>query len=363
MDDRIFSRLLGNIMPGAVHVITGQNGSGKSRFFEFSTREILKSLNTTSAKFSQLLCMAGTMHDKYPRDIYMEKVREDVIYLGNKVNNNMVSDISPFRTLAPHVLDAENGAYEHHQLLEAFLSALSFGKMVRLRFRYGKGRKADVIGSVGTELTIDLTEPLELEGDAKAFKERAAKGDILLSDFMFERQGHFYGLSDLSSGEKQYLLSLFGVLFCARPGTIIFFDEPENSLHPSWQLKIARDITRAAAELQATATVVIATHSPLVASSLSNDGIYLCDFPSGQAWRSVTLHGRSADIVLRDQFHLFSARSPEVSAILNACLSLISEGRENGEEFRSRQVALREMNLNLTEDDPLSDVVLTILGI
>ncbi|NIZ63026.1 hypothetical protein DL239_18840 [Sedimentitalea sp. CY04] len=364
-DNYSFSRLLGDLQPGATHIVTGKNGAGKSRFFNHSTTQISEELLNGRSKFSRLLCMAGTMHDKYPRQIYMSKSLDDesIVYLGNKVNNNMISDIAPFRVLLRSMLNPSNPAYRKSDFLSHLLSRINLGTNVKLKFRYGKGRKGAVIDTVETEYSIDLSDPYQLEVEASNLLHHVEKGDLLLSDMSFEKSGQYLGLPDLSSGEKQYILSLLGIVFCGAAKSVAFFDEPENSLHPSWQLRIARDLSQAMQEIHSGSTLVIATHSPLVASSLSNGNVYLCDLPNDQTWTKVNIYGRSSDTVLRDQFHLFSARSPEVTKVINSCLSHIAKGEEASAEFVSKKEHLRALRIDLKQDDPLADVVSTILGL
>ncbi|MFA6710453.1 MAG: AAA family ATPase [Candidatus Methanomethylophilaceae archaeon] len=69
-------------------------------------------------------------------------------------------------------------------------------------------------------------------------------------------------LSKLSSGEKQILIIFYRLLFHATPGSLVILDEPEISLHVSWQQKIGSlllDISRIR-DIQ----LIVATHSPQI---------------------------------------------------------------------------------------------------
>lgn len=69
-------------------------------------------------------------------------------------------------------------------------------------------------------------------------------------------------LSRLSSGEKQILLMFYRLLFHATPGSLVIIDEPEISLHVSWQQQMAKifiDVARLR-DLQ----MIVATHSPQI---------------------------------------------------------------------------------------------------
>lgn len=69
-------------------------------------------------------------------------------------------------------------------------------------------------------------------------------------------------LNALSSGEKQIFIIFYRLLFEAAPHSFVMIDEPEISLHVSWQQRVGqavKDIARLR-DLQ----VLIATHSPQI---------------------------------------------------------------------------------------------------
>ncbi len=64
----------------------------------------------------------------------------------------------------------------------------------------------------------------------------------------------------LSSGERQILFILLKVANSAFDGTVILMDEPEISLHLSWQEKLLDEITK----LNNSSQIIIVTHSPAI---------------------------------------------------------------------------------------------------
>jgi len=69
-------------------------------------------------------------------------------------------------------------------------------------------------------------------------------------------------LNKLSSGEKQIIVMFYKIIFQTAPGSLVIIDEPEISLHVSWQQRmgaIFMDIARLR-HLQ----IVVATHSPQI---------------------------------------------------------------------------------------------------
>lgn len=75
-------------------------------------------------------------------------------------------------------------------------------------------------------------------------------------------QGHQLNLESLSSGEQQELVLTYGLLFREQVGTLVLIDEPELSLHVSWQNDFIPDLLKIA-EL-AKLKFLVATHSPSI---------------------------------------------------------------------------------------------------
>jgi predicted ATP-binding protein involved in virulence len=68
--------------------------------------------------------------------------------------------------------------------------------------------------------------------------------------------------SSLSSGEQHMLILIYELLFQERRESLLLIDEPEISLHISWQLSFLNDLQRIAEINQN--DVLIATHSPQI---------------------------------------------------------------------------------------------------
>ena len=67
----------------------------------------------------------------------------------------------------------------------------------------------------------------------------------------------------LSSGEQHELVLLYDLLFNVQPGALVLIDEPEISLHVSWQKRFIEDLQRISRLVKFRS--VVATHSPQIA--------------------------------------------------------------------------------------------------
>ena len=92
----------------------------------------------------------------------------------------------------------------------------------------------------------------------KKFEVDREKGFI----FESEHDGSIVPPRALSSGEQHEIVLTYELLFKAPAGSLIFIDEPELSLHITWQRRFLEDITRIAklADLD----FLVATHSPSI---------------------------------------------------------------------------------------------------
>ena len=95
----------------------------------------------------------------------------------------------------------------------------------------------------------------------KIFAETQKTIDITLNnEIIFRRENSIIPLINLSSGEKQLLLILLSVFLMEEKPYILLMDEPEISLHISWQQQLI-DVIR---ELNPNCQIIIATHSPSI---------------------------------------------------------------------------------------------------
>lgn len=79
---------------------------------------------------------------------------------------------------------------------------------------------------------------------------------------VFTAAGDPLPLDQLSSGEQHELVLLHELLFDAEPGTLILIDEPELSLHVTWQSDVLPELLEVAKLSQL--DFVLATHSPYI---------------------------------------------------------------------------------------------------
>lgn len=93
------------------------------------------------------------------------------------------------------------------------------------------------------------------------------KGLVFRSTVVIKSNGKYDEIphSKLSSGEQHELILFYKLIFNSQPNDLILIDEPELSLHISWQNKFIRDLKEVTSINDV--SIVIATHSPDIIDS------------------------------------------------------------------------------------------------
>ena len=118
-------------------------------------------------------------------------------------------------------------------------------------------KKLDVFDSLLRRVEL-FKEIINSRFSDKKFEIDKDKGFVFKSD----RDNSIVPPKALSSGEQHEIVLTYGLLFRARAKSLILIDEPELSLHVTWQRKFLEDIARIS-EL-ADLDFLVATHSPSI---------------------------------------------------------------------------------------------------
>lgn len=93
--------------------------------------------------------------------------------------------------------------------------------------------------------------------------------DRQMRDFVFRRRDELVSIKNTASGIKVFglLQILIANEFVAK-NTVLIFDEPENHLHPKWQLKLAQILIKL---VNKGVYIVVSSHSPYLIEALKRD--------------------------------------------------------------------------------------------
>jgi len=194
---------------------------------------------------------------------------------------------------------------------------------------------------------------LELDAKLKGF----SKDEKTLP--IFENSaGEEFDINDLSSGEKQLFLRTLSIKMLEPNNSIILIDEPELSLHPKWQQRIIEVYKKIGENNQ----IIVATHSPHILGSVSNENIFILyrnengkiEAKTGDELYSS--YGQPVDRVLKDIMGLKSVRTPKIDRDIQELRKFVDENKYETDEFIEKYNKLLKILGNTDEDLFLIDM-------
>lgn len=194
-------------------------------------------------------------------------------------------------------------------------------------------------------------------------------GLIRSRELKFRLNGRYVNQDQLSAGQWNLFSTMVSLTLSVENDSLILIDEPENGLHPAWQRTFLGTFRNAIAHAKG-CHVLVATHSPLILSSLSptnSDLITLTRTEDGldiEARRETTPAGWDASIILQEKFELDDARSPELTNLVDEALQIISLGLSKNED-RLQNLVKKIMPFynNLPDEDLGKSIISSIISV
>ena len=170
--------------------------------------------------------------------------------------------------------------------------------------------------------------------------------------------GDEFNINYLSSGEKQLFLRTLSIKMLEPKNSIILIDEPELSLHPKWQQRIIEVYKKIGENNQ----IIVATHSPHILGSVSNENIFILyrnengkiEAKTGDELDSS--YGQPVERVLKDIMGLKSVRTPKIDRDIQELRKLVDEDKYDTDSFKKKYNNLLEILGSADEDLFLIDM-------
>ncbi len=164
-------------------------------------------------------------------------------------------------------------------------------------------------------------------------------------------------LLELSSGELSIISGLLGLAAHLTDDALVLIDEPENSLHPAWQLKYV-EMLDAIVRHYAGAHYIIATHSPLIVSGAASLSPVIARLDQDPIEVDPAMVAEeSPDATLIKAFDVVTQHNNFIRQLTLEGLTLIETGESGSARALKIAALLSGLLPRLEEGDPIRGVI------
>ena len=172
--------------------------------------------------------------------------------------------------------------------------------------------------------------------------------DLESEELIFESvNGQKIKFEDLSNGEQTLYFRAIYLSKLNPQNSIIMIDEPEDSLHPTWQQKVLKLYQNIGENNQ----LIVATHSPHIIGSSNAEEVFLLEIDENQveAVHPKYTKGHSIDYIL--EVMGANPRDTTVISTVEAYLALIRKGQHQTEKGLKLKTEIDALNLDPNSEE------------
>ncbi|WP_263223691.1 ATP-binding protein [Pseudomonas alabamensis] len=397
------SRTLRSILDNAAYMIEAKDSRRRSRAGALELWDIADN----STHISKIIAVSGVATDRFPSRLTLRRRPQSQAayrYIGPRTDNNLVSRAQGIAQIAASLLESPDRIRFRYKHLKHAFSILKVANGIHFTFTRSvaeegkwtlpkiKNRLINIKhdsqdseervqlvsrcvqimkANYEVEIRLDLDDVVRIDathGDLKAIEALLNCNLIAVKDSYTynDTDSKVLRLNDFSSGQWHIFSSLLFTAIAVEDNTLILIDEPENSLHPEWQqqyLRLMKNVISSSSGVH----LVIATHSPLIASSLDPVEAEVIRLKRNQRGRLTAdaleagPFGWTSDEILQDVFGLDSSRSIEFTKRMDAALGLFAKGDRTNPKLHQLVKSLQKTLPNLPSDDIARQIINTLL--
>ncbi len=332
-----------------VSILIGENGSGKSMFLNeiskhhlSSGKKVIALANTVFDKFEKhggkFRILRNSSGKRLPKMSMKSIIR--VILEGRDENRYAIR--STFEYIGfDFCLDIK---------LEGLMSIEELDALARtIRTETGLYEMPDILLSYKEKSSVQGNEYLRVMLERQAYgtsysqnlmrcvlHENVLKKMGIISgiDICLVKKGERLPILGASSGELALLTSLIFISAHIDKHSIILIDEPENSLHPKWQIEYIRKLVDLFYFYQP--KIIIATHSPLIINGGKLNLKSLSIYKGNRNGFFLTSNdGKNVEEIYEDYFDVTTPENRYLSEFVIEKFNLLAENKLRKSDFEN----------------------------
>ena len=207
------------------------------------------------------------------------------------------------------------------------------------------------------EITQDVPIPLD------EVQDYLKHNMVRVSSITLKRldRSHPVELLELSSGELNLLSGFLGLASFLEDGSVVLIDEPENSLHPEWQLRYV-SMLQAVVRQHSGCHFIIATRSPLIVSGIADKETKVLRLDQVPVeLPPAVVADASPDATLLTAFHVVTAGNNFLKQLVLEALTLIETGKHRDPRAIELAGFLASVFSAIPAHDPLCRLVRNVV--
>lgn len=314
--------------------IIGDNGQGKSMLLQdFITNQ--------STGFAKILAISNGTHDRFPK-----RSNNRYKYLGNASPSNQ------FKTKQDAAItDSALGAFKNAEnnvqwgKIQNILQTIGVSPEFYLMHPSAQITKNNRSGDLASIITFPPRSDFDAQGINNIISGDISSKDYHLGVSLLRDENAITKFTELSSGEQNILSIIFKIAAHVENNSLILIDEPEISLHVSWQRMLPRIIEQLTESYSA--ITIIATHSPIIIAEASgeNDRCYSAE---NRETRLIEKHNkRSIESLMFESFKTHTINNREVhekcAQLLRESIEIANANEKNLDTIESNIKHMKEM--------------------
>lgn len=267
------------------NVLVGKNGMGKSTILQLIADAISQDTIYDKANLCSQIIVELISNNKFMmrksenniinilgeqrfKEIIIENIRQ-TSEIPEDVKNNFLSMIGNENSILNQGNAVEFISSDNNEKIDyEFVSTINLNANSTQNIAMGNGAIKNILDwEIQNELNrlLDLKDEKLNDKFIKSLNEIFKESDKIVSfneamelEFLFKNEK--LSFVNLSSGERQIIYTLLKVAIATKNNALILMDEPEISLHLSWQEKLITQIRTINPDSQ----LIIVTHSPAI---------------------------------------------------------------------------------------------------
>jgi len=191
-----------------------------------------------------------------------------------------------------------------------------------------------------------------LAGYEKILQEKKVISRI---EYFFFREGRPIPLLEACSGELNFITAIAFIATHIKPHSVIAIDEPDTSLHPTWQQSYISTLLALFYKYQP--RILIATHSPIIVSGAEQSGSNLTVYEMEEGLTKIFNH---LDMSLEAMYdRLFGLITPKNHYLSQRAITLLNELNDQKRSLGDVTEELQELR-HKSYDHSQQEVILRI---